>query len=81
MFPGLWRKQDCDQVECAWDLVSNSGQRKLTNSSRNYCTFALCFKKRGETWDLFIFTAEMEKEKRARRSDWPSGRQDAENAW
>ena len=38
MFPGLWRKQDCDQVECTWDLVSNSGQRKLTNSSRNYCT-------------------------------------------
>ena len=38
MFPGLWRKQDCDQVECTWDLVSNSGQSKLTNSSRNYCT-------------------------------------------
>ena len=37
MFPGLWRKQDCDQVECTWDLVINSGQRKLTNSFRNCC--------------------------------------------
>ena len=40
IFP-FWKMSPAIQVERTWDLVRDSGQRKLTYSSQNHCTSTL----------------------------------------
>ena len=55
---------ECIQVERTWDLVRDSGQRKLTYSSQNHCTSSRSVylsRRLNSHWKRFVITHHLQK--------------------